>query len=231
LQPSDTSDRGKHDAIDETAPANDVDTRASVSSDRRIKGHRDLSLAEFLTNYGYAAVFVGTFAEGESMLLLGGYAAHRGFLELPWVILTAFCAAVTADQTYFYIGRRHGARFLARSPRLTAKTATALRLVATHSVLTVLLMRFLWGLRIALPLAIGMSGMSALRYLALDLAAAALWATIFGGVGFGATQLLEHAIANLHQYDGWIASALLLGPIIVLALRWWWRKGGSLARS
>ena len=36
-----------------------------------------MSLAALLEHYGYLAVFAGTFVEGESMLLLGGYAAHR----------------------------------------------------------------------------------------------------------------------------------------------------------
>jgi membrane protein DedA with SNARE-associated domain len=160
--------------------------------------------------------------EGESVLVLGGYAAYRGFLELPWVMITAFSAAVVADQIYFHLGRRHGHRLLAKSPRLRAKTATALQLFERHSVLTVLAMRFLWGLRIALPMVIGMSRMSALRYLALDAAAASVWAAIFGAVGFGASQLLDDVLVDLHRYDRWIAAALILGPLAFLAVRWWW---------
>lgn len=30
------------------------------------------------------AVFLGTFIEGEIVLVLGGIAAHRGYLDLPW---------------------------------------------------------------------------------------------------------------------------------------------------
>lgn len=183
-----------------------------------------MTFADFLTQYGYLAVFFGTLAEGESVLLLGGYAAYRGFLELPLVVVTAFCAAVVADQIYFHLGRRHGHQLLAKSPRLRAKTATALRLFEKHSVLTVLAMRFLWGLRIALPMVIGMSRMSALRYLALDAAAAAVWAGMFGAVGFGASHLLDDVLADLHRYDRWIAAVLVLGPLAFLAVRWWWRR-------
>ncbi|WP_157994630.1 DedA family protein [Peristeroidobacter agariperforans] len=115
-------------------------------------------LSSLLQQYGYLAVFVGSLAEGESMLLLGGFAAHRGYLELPWVIVTAFVAGVVSDQIYFQLGRRYGARILMRRPKLRAKIDVALRLVEQRGTLIVLGMRFMWGLRIALPMAIGMSG-------------------------------------------------------------------------
>ena len=47
-------------------------------------------LEELITTYGYAAVGIGSFLEGETVLVLGGLAAHRGYLELPWVIVYAF---------------------------------------------------------------------------------------------------------------------------------------------
>lgn len=166
-------------------------------------------------------MLVGTFAEGESMLLLGGYAAHRGYLQMPWVIAAAFVAAVAGDQLYFHLGRRHGARLLAHRPRLQAKVARALSLVERHDTLTVFAMRFLWGLRIALPVAIGMSSMSARRYLALNLVAAALWSAAVGVIGYGATEVLARAMDDLHRHEGTVVIVLVLLAIGVVARRWW----------
>ena len=42
-----------------------------------------LELSSLLQHYGYLAIFVGTFVEGESMLLLGSFAAHKGYLSMP----------------------------------------------------------------------------------------------------------------------------------------------------
>jgi membrane protein DedA with SNARE-associated domain len=154
------------------------------------------------------------------MLLLGGYAAHRGYLELPWVIAAAFVAAVASDQLYFHLSRRHGARMLARRPRLKARVDRALNLVQRHDTLTVFAMRFLWGLRIALPVAIGMSTMSARRFLALNLVAAALWSCVVGVVGFGATQVLSGAIDDLHRHETTVVAVLVLVAIAVIAHRW-----------
>lgn len=51
-----------------------------------------LSIASLIATYGYYALFLGTLLEGETVLVAAGYAAHRGLLELPWVIVIAFLA-------------------------------------------------------------------------------------------------------------------------------------------
>lgn len=179
-----------------------------------------MALSHLLEQYGYAAVFVGTFAEGESMVLLGGYAAHRGYLQLLGVIATAFAAAIAGDQIYFHLGRRYGARLLARRPRLDAKVAAAVQMVERHGTWVVLAMRFMWGLRIALPMAVGMSGMTARRFLGLDLIAAAAWSILIASIGFVGTQLLKTWIVDLHRHEHWIVGALLLLALASIARRW-----------
>ncbi len=67
-----------------------------------------MSLQELVSNYGYLAIGVGTFLEGETILVLGGLAAHRGFLQLPWVVVCAFLGAFSGHQLYFHIGRHKG---------------------------------------------------------------------------------------------------------------------------
>ncbi|WP_209005505.1 DedA family protein [Steroidobacter agaridevorans] len=174
-----------------------------------------------LQQYGYLAVFVGCLAEGESMLLLGGFAAHRGYLELPWVIATAFVAGVISDQLYFQFGRRHGARFLMRRPKLRSKIDTALRLIEQRGTLVVLGMRFMWGLRIALPMAIGMSGMNARHYFKLDLLAAAIWSVVFASIGYAGTHVAAQWIEELHRHEKHIVAGLMLLASCILLRRWW----------
>jgi membrane protein DedA with SNARE-associated domain len=189
-----------------------------------------MNLAALLEHYGYLAVFVGTFAEGESMLLFGGYAAHMGYLSLPSVVGIAYTAALASDQLYFRLGRRFGHQLLAHRPRLRSKVALALTIVERHSTLAVFAARFLWGFRIALPVATGMSSMPARRYLALDLMAAALWSAVIGTIGFGAAQLLSLVVADFYRYEVPIITALVLLAIVVVLLRWWPRRAKITAR-
>ena len=177
-----------------------------------------MDLAPLLHQYGYVLIFLGTLAEGETLLMLGGYFAHRGYLDLGGVIATSFIAAVCGDQLFFHLGRRHAKGLLERFPRLRDKVNVALRRVEDHQVKVVLSMRFLWGLRIALPVALGLTNMSARRYLLVNLVSAAIWSTVFSLAGYGVSRVLSQVIGNLHHYEWWIAGGLLL--IAVIAAAW-----------
>ena len=178
----------------------------------------DLDLPALLHQYGYLMIFLGTLAEGESLLVLGSYFAHRGYLDLGGVMLTAFVGAVCGDQLFFHLGRRHAKGLLERFPRLRDKVNVALRRVEDHQVKVVLSMRFLWGLRIALPVALGLTNMSARRYLLVNLLSAAIWSTVFSLAGYGVSRVLSRVIGDLHHYEWWIAGGLLL--IAVNAAAW-----------
>jgi membrane protein DedA with SNARE-associated domain len=183
-----------------------------------------LDLSSLLEHYGYAAIFAGTFVEGESMLLLGSFAAHKGYLSMPWVLATAGVAAFISDQLYFRLGRRYGAQLVVDRPRLQSRVAKALAIIDRHAILCVLAMRFLWGFRIALPVAIGMSPMPAARYLALDLIGAAIWASVVGWIGYSSVRIFSATVADFYTYEGAIISALVVLALGVVLLRWWWPR-------
>lgn len=48
-----------------------------------------MMLQQFLQDFGYFALFLGTFFEGETILVLAGFLAFRGYMQLDTVILTA----------------------------------------------------------------------------------------------------------------------------------------------
>lgn len=88
-----------------------------------------IPLEPLLKTYGYWAILIGTFAEGETILILGGFAAKLGYLALPWVILSAFVGSLCGDQLFFYLGRTHSRWFLARRPLWKERVNKAQRLL------------------------------------------------------------------------------------------------------
>jgi len=44
-----------------------------------------MKLEGLMGTYGYWAILVGTFLEGETILILGRFATSRGYLALPFV--------------------------------------------------------------------------------------------------------------------------------------------------
>jgi membrane protein DedA with SNARE-associated domain len=76
----------------------------------------EMPLESLIATYSYPALFAGTVLEGEAVLIIAGFLAYRGYLELPYVILVAFLGAFLGDQLFFQIGRRVGAAFLEKRP-------------------------------------------------------------------------------------------------------------------
>jgi LPXTG-motif cell wall-anchored protein len=58
-------------------------------------------LESFLAKYGYIAILLGTVFEGETIMIMGGFSAHRGYMDLlPWVVLAGFAGNFIQNQVY-----------------------------------------------------------------------------------------------------------------------------------
>lgn len=179
-----------------------------------------MSVSALVAQYGYAFVFAGALAEGESVLLAAGFAAHRGMLELDRVIAVAFVAGTLGDQLCFYLGRRHGRRLLARWPSLQAKLQRLEPMLARHPNAAIVSVRFLYGLRTAGPIALGALGVSHGRFALLNLLSAALWALAFSLLGWQFGNALQWLLPDLHAVE-----EAVLGTLLLAALAWaLWRR-------
>ena len=133
-------------------------------------------LQQFLQEFGYFALFLGTFFEGETILVLAGFLAFRGYMDLKLVMIVAFLGSYAGDQLWYFLGRKHGRKLLARKPRWQLMGDKALEHIRRHPDIWVLSFRFVYGLRTVMPVAIGLSGYPPGRYLLLNGIGAAIWA-------------------------------------------------------
>jgi membrane protein DedA with SNARE-associated domain len=172
-----------------------------------------MDLAAFIQTYGYAAVFAGTLIEGETILALAGLAAHRGYLALPWVMAVAALGGFLGDQAYFLLGRRSGARVLARFPRLAPGVARIDGLLERYGAPIVVLVRFMYGLRAVGPIAIGMTGMHWARFAALNALGAALWAAVVGGLGYALGNALALVLGDLRRVEEAVFAAVAIAGV------------------
>ncbi|WP_037472983.1 DedA family protein [Simplicispira psychrophila] len=173
-------------------------------------------IAEWVQSYGYVAVAVGTFLEGESVLLVAGAAASRGHLSMSVVVAVAAFASFLGDQLYFWIGRHYGTALLVRYPSLEPRAARVRGLLDRHYLPVILSLRFLYGLRIAGPIAIGMSSVSWPQFLLLNGLAAVLWALLIAGAGYGTGHALVYLLKAVDADELWGLSLLL-----IVGLVWW----------
>jgi membrane protein DedA with SNARE-associated domain len=175
--------------------------------------HADLHA--LIQTYGYPLVFAGALFEGETILTLAGLAAHRGHLEWPVLWVLAAMGGMLGDTIYFALGRRYGAALLLRWPRFVPAIDRVHRLVHRNPALAVILVRFLYGVRIAGPVVIGSSRLSWPRYLSLNAIGAFLWAACWLGVGYLLGAAAEQLIGNLAKIERELFLTVLVCALIV----------------
>jgi len=170
---------------------------------------------------GYFAVFVGTLLEGETILALAGVAAAQGYLSLTAVIAVAMAGAFLGDQCCFYVGRRYGSRVLARFPALAARAPRVQALVRRWDAPAVILLRFLYGLRIAGPIIIASCGISAWRLAFFNFIGVLIWAPLVAGIGYFAGQALEAWLGRLQGMQMLLVLAAgVVGVAAWIIVRW-----------
>jgi membrane protein DedA with SNARE-associated domain len=175
-----------------------------------------MSLEHLVETYGYGIILVGTFMEGETVLLLGGIAAKLGYLRLPWVVIAAFAGSFLGDQLYFFLGRWHGKALLDRLPQWEPAARRVYDLLDRYRALYVVGFRFIYGLRTVSPFVIGMSRITTLEFFLLNLAGASLWAGGIGTLAFAFGHALEAALGDIRRYEVEVVT-LLAG---LAALMW-----------
>jgi membrane protein DedA with SNARE-associated domain len=154
---------------------------------------------------------VGTFFEGETFLVLAGFAASLGYLDLPWVVLVAFAGTLSGDQLFFYLGRRHSGlvqSFLASYPAWQNRVEKVHNLIERHQTALVFIFHFLYGLRIAFLLVIGLSRIRAGKFFILNFFSALVWAISVGIVGYLFGSALALIIGDLKGLENYILGGI-----------------------
>ena len=176
-------------------------------------------MEDLLRQYGYLAILVGTFLEGETILVLGGFAASSDLLRLDLVMVSAFVGSLLGDQLAFFIGRWKGRDFVARRPRWQAGFQKVEAHLIRHDKLILLGFRFLYGLRNVVPFALGASRIPVARFGAYNLIGAAIWAITVAAGGYFFGEAMEHLLGDIKRYTG-----AFLVLLVLVGLFFWYRR-------
>ena len=162
------------------------------------------------------AAFIGLLVPGEVTIVVGGFVAGQGVIELVPLVLLVWACAVSGDTTSYFLGRklgrgfalRYGARFGITQPRLELVE----RFFARHGGKTILIGRFVGPVRSIAPFLAGASRMPLRRFVALDVLGAGLWSTTFCVLGYVFWQSFDEAIELVKQ--GKLALGVLIGLVV-----------------
>lgn len=183
-----------------------------------------MDIAQFIQDFGYLAVALGSFIEGEAVLLAASLAAYHGHLDMALVFPIATLASFLGDLPYFFLGRRYGNAVFARYPSQQRRRLQLERFLQRHHVPLVLTLRFMYGFRIAGLIAIGASRLPTWRFLCLDFIGAVIWSSLVCATGFGVGRILQRLAGDLSGGEqAAMVGAVVIGAslLMLLARRRW----------
>jgi len=168
----------------------------------------------FLQKFGYLAIIIGTFFEGETIVILGGIAASSNFLDLRLVTLCSFVGTLFGDQLWFFIGRYKGKKILDSKPKWKNKVARAEKLIAKNATFVILIFRFLYGLRNVIPFILGTSDVKTSKFVILNILSACIWAILMSWGGYVLGHSMEYFMEEVKNIQ--IAIVTVIAVLIFL---------------
>ena len=195
--------------------------------------HNSLQLIEhYMLVYGYWAVFFGVMLEnagvpvpGETILLIAGYYASTGEFNIALVMIIAASGAVVGDNIGFAIGHHYGRGFLLRVGRFFFHTPKRLEHMEnyfeSHGNKTILVARFITGLRVFAALLAGASRKMPWRVFVLyNMAGAILWSVVITTLGY----LFGASLPLLVKWVGRSGTILLIAAVVIGVIVWRLRR-------
>jgi membrane protein DedA with SNARE-associated domain len=179
----------------------------------------DIDLRGLIDSYGYLAVLVGAFLEGESILALAGLAAYRGYLDFYTVVAIALVAGFAGDQFYFFLGRYQGARILARFPAAQERALRFDAMLARWHAPLIIAIRFMYGFRIVGPILLGMGRVSSLKFVVFNFIGAAIWAPLIAGAGYFFGSVIEAVLGDMEHFEMWLFAGIAALCAIAMLVR------------
>ncbi|UFS69456.1 DedA family protein [Geomonas sp. RF6] len=167
-------------------------------------------LRDYLQVHGYWVLFLGTFLEGEAILIFAGFMAFQGYLNIYGVILAALAGSFLGDQAYFYLGRLKGQFLLRVFTTVSKKFRKGLLLIERYGNFVAFASRYTYGFRILLPIILGMTTFSSRKFLILNLVSALSWSIIFALCGFLFGKGASFFFDDLERYEPYLLLALAL---------------------
>ena len=170
------------------------------------------------------AFFVGLVAPGEFGVVLGGFVAGQGEIDVFVLGVIVFVSAAGGDTVSFFLGRKLGRGFLLRHGGSFGITKARLDQVETffkgHGNKTILIGRFLGLVRALAPFIAGASKVSARRFLPIDYLAAAAWSVTFVTLGYVFWRSFDKVLSIAKKGTLALGTLIFLIVVGVAAFRW-----------
>lgn len=177
-----------------------------------------------MSKYGLYAVFLGTMWEGDITLLLAGVLAHHGvFGEYGFAqVLGAGTLGGVVGDSLAYGGGRGFERSVRNFRFYKMAAPRIVKLVDKFGTLSIFIVKYIYGLRIASCVFYGVGRMPLVRFLLLTIASVGAWVLVLSGVGYSFSGTITRVIGDVQNITIYLLVILIIGVVgFYLVERFW----------
>ncbi len=164
-----------------------------------------------LSTYGYIALFVYSLGGGFFGLVAAGALSYAGKMDLTASIVTAGTSNYLGDMILFYLARYNRQLVEPYMKNHRRKFALSHLLVRKYGDFVIFIQKFIYGVKTLVPIAMGLSKYSFVKFGILNAPASALFALFFGLLSYkGGEQIIN--------FFSFLKNNIWLYPVILILL-------------
>jgi membrane protein DedA with SNARE-associated domain len=170
----------------------------------------------FIAQYGYIAIAVGTFLEGETTVLLGGIFSKLGYMKIERVMLWAFAGTLAGDCTFFLLGKLLKRNIIERYAFLRSKVPLANRIMRRYGNHIIFFVRFFVGVRGIILSLLGCTDIRKRTFLLYSTLSSLLWSILVGLIGYSFGNVVYIFVEDIKRYEKFIVPSVLAAVLVVI---------------
>jgi len=167
-------------------------------------------MEDLIRDWGYLALFAYSFGGGFVGLVIAGVLSYAGDLNIYISILVAGVSNFLGDQFLFFLARKNKSYAKDMMKKYGRKIALAHLMMRKYGSFVVFVQKYVYGIKTLIPLAMGLTKYSYIKFSIYNVFATAIWACLVGYASFTAGEYIL-STADEFKYIG-------IGIVIVILL-------------
>ena len=154
-------------------------------------------MESFIHDWGYIALFLYSFGGGMLGIALAAVFAASGELNIYTVLIVATIANTIGDQFLFTMARNNKSYAKDMMQKYKRKIALAHLMMRKYGSITILLQKYIYGIKTLIPLSIGLTKYDSKKFFIFNLIGAIIWSIV---VGIGAYSLGDIFLSSIEEF-------------------------------